>query len=555
VARDRVPTAWWLLVLLVAGAAYVVGLGGLHVPHIGDEAPYLEVTRVTAASGRWLPLRADDPFLVDTKPPLLFWLGIASTDGGRAWTLWRLRLPIVVVTFLTAAVVFAVTRRIAPGRDAPWVAGLCFLAFWSSFQYGRPFLTNLPETLFCFLAFLLPLALPARRDGTLVWVAAGACLALACLVKSFVLVVPVGLALAAWRLVERGGALGPFLRRDAPRILVTVLVALAGFSLWPLLSGDARGVFDRFVLGQNAAKMGGDGGWLAGLVSGPYPVWNVWLGPLRNAGLLALPVVALCVATWRRRRDLTPEARALWIYVLSFLVAYTLPSQRQANYVLPVMPALAVLLGAAWPSIATAWLRLSAAAVAGLAAGGLGFVVLASRSEAVSGIAWGPGGVAVVAATFLLAALVAAGAVPARPTLALLVLGAFLSFGLVMAPFERGRGRFAASDVQRLEGATVWVEGRFRSRWERHRFLLPGADVRGYYAWDAARREELLQSGEILTTSDRPGAAPGDVEVLASRLDLRTRLTGTEVREILVDRRVDALVLEERVVRRRGARR
>ena len=60
-----------LLLLLVAiglaATAYLYGLGGLHIPHTGDEAPYLQITRLTAQSGRLLPLQAAEG-LDNTKP-------------------------------------------------------------------------------------------------------------------------------------------------------------------------------------------------------------------------------------------------------------------------------------------------------------------------------------------------------------------------------------------------------------------------------------------------------------------------------------------------------
>ena len=59
---------WWAALLVVAAFSYLYGLDGQYVPRIGDEMPYAQVTRVTAASGQWLPLKADDPFLENTKP-------------------------------------------------------------------------------------------------------------------------------------------------------------------------------------------------------------------------------------------------------------------------------------------------------------------------------------------------------------------------------------------------------------------------------------------------------------------------------------------------------
>ena len=101
--------ALWLGFLL-AGLAYLYHLDSLHIPNIGDESRYLQIARATAASGALLPLRVDAG-LDATKPPLLFWQGIAATDRGHAWNLWRLRLPLVAYTWLTALLVGLLTVR------------------------------------------------------------------------------------------------------------------------------------------------------------------------------------------------------------------------------------------------------------------------------------------------------------------------------------------------------------------------------------------------------------------------------------------------------------
>jgi 4-amino-4-deoxy-L-arabinose transferase-like glycosyltransferase len=549
------PRAWGPLLLLLAATAYLYGLDGFHIPKIGDEAPYFEITRTTAESGRWLPLRAEDAALVNTKPPLLFWLGIAATEGGRVWSLWRLRLPIVAVTFLVAGVVFLLTRRLArvqgTAAGAPWVATLSFLGFWSTFQYGRPFLTNLPETLFVFSAFALALACPRRLEGWALWVAIGLLGGLACLVKSFALVLPVGFAFAWWRLAGRGWRPGPFLRRDVPRLLISGLIALGAFALWPLLDGDPRAVVDAFVLGENVGKLDKGAGW-RGLVSGPYPVWNVWLGPFRNAGLLALPLLALVVSSIRGRRALPPAEKALWILVLAFLVTYTVPGQRQANYLLPIMPALAVLLGLRWPLLGGRWLLL-ATVPAGVAAGAMLAVAggLAARGI-LPASAWAPWQLAVPALALLLALLLLVRRDLVRGALHPLALLVLLSLGCVAAPFEGPRGRFDDATVAAVRGKVVHVRSHFRSRWERHRFLLPGADVRGYHAWDEGQFRDLVEAGEIVSVNRALGEAVGDsFEVLGERLDVRTRQTDEQIRQLVFGLRLEHLVWREILVRPR----
>ncbi len=126
----------WPAVALFGALVYVFSLDGLYIPHIGDEAPYIEIARLTAESGSWLPLKTGAG-LENTKPPLLYWLGIVATDWGSKWTLLRLRSPILAFTFLTAAVTFWLARKLGYGQEVAWLAALTFLGFYSSFQYGQ----------------------------------------------------------------------------------------------------------------------------------------------------------------------------------------------------------------------------------------------------------------------------------------------------------------------------------------------------------------------------------------------------------------------------------
>ena len=214
---------------MVAVLTYLYSLGGLHIPHIGDEAPYIQIVRLTAESDQWLPLRTP-PGLENTKPPLLFWLGMVVTDWARQWTLFRLRFPITLFTFLTSWLVFLLARRVAEDTEAGYLAALSFLGFASTLQYGRPFLTNIPETLFAFLPFFLFIYFRDRIAswGISFWIGVGLSVGLACLFKSFVLIVPVGLAFTWCSLSERRWDFKAFLQRDAAKLATALLTGLEG---------------------------------------------------------------------------------------------------------------------------------------------------------------------------------------------------------------------------------------------------------------------------------------------------------------------------------------
>ncbi len=539
----------WPATSLLAVFAYFYSLGGLYIPHIGDEAPYIEIVRLTAESGKWLPLTTA-PELENTKPPLLFWLGVVATDWARVWSLFRLRLAIVLVTIVTAGVVFWLARRLSRDIEVAYVSALTFLGFYSTFHYGRPFLTNLPETLFVFLAFVLVLS----RRGLVAWTLSGVLLGIACLFKSFALVAPVGLAFSWYRLSARNYRPVELLRLDGPGIALALVIALATFALWPLLDPDPAAVLQHFVLEENLGKLAGDGYW-TGLLRGPYPIYRIWLGHIGNAGLFALPLFVLAFTSYRGRYSLRAEERALWILVVSFLVVYSFPSQRQENYLIPTVPALAVLLGLRWGSMATSWFRLFA--VPGIVLS-LAFVVF-MRNVSHEGLP-GPGyetwQLAVPVIT--LVSWVGVSVFPRRGRVLFhgLVFASFLSIACSVAPFEGGLGRFEPARARRLRGRTVYVPTEFISRHEKHHFLLPAADIRGYDPFDANRLGHLLESGEIVVIHRPLGVEPqGPFRVLARRFDLSSRHTWDEMRRIVLGGELDLLVRQELVVRRYRQRR
>jgi 4-amino-4-deoxy-L-arabinose transferase-like glycosyltransferase len=521
----------WPPVALFAVFVYLFSVDGLYIPHIGDEAPYIEVVRLTASSGSWLPLRTGAG-LENTKPPLLFWLGIVATDWGREWTLFRIRLPIVGFTFATAILIFWISRKLGYEKETAWLAALTYLGFYSSFQYGRPFLTNSPETFFVFLSFALCLV---YREP---WIAAGIALGLACLFKSFALVAPVGLAL----LWVRG-------RRELFRVGLTVGIALAVFGLWPLLDPDPGAVLRHFVLEENLGKLQGEG-YFRGLFSGPYALQWLWLGHLANAGLFGFPLLFLAFASLRDRKVLTPEERSLWILVLSFLLVYSVPSQRQENYLIPTVPALAILLARRWMSLPRAWFRWFV--VTGIVfTGVLLSVVLGIRGQALPPSSYRSWQLVVPAAVLCLWMVLAFRPKEARFSFHAMVFASLLLIALAVAPFEGPLGRYDPERVASLRGKPVFVPSEFLSRHERHRFLLPGARIEGYDPANVDAASHLLSSGQYVVLYRPPGGGiEGPFRVIARRFDLRSRQSREEMWRILYHRELDLLVRQELVVRR-----
>ena len=527
-----------LLCIVLALAAYFAALGSDHAATNGDELLYAQMTYATAESGHWLPLQTMIERHRNTKPPGLFWQGLVSTDWAQHWSLWNLRWPSVLYTLATALMVFLITRKISSNTSTALLAALVYLAFFGTYRYGRVFLTSAPETFWLFLPFCVLLLQPRDKTG-ICWgavLAFGLMIGAALLYKSFALVLPGAIGLAWWSLHGRGYRLGEWLRADAAKIAIVSFIALATFSLWYWLDPQRQLLLQDFVLKENAGKFDtGGGNYLINLLWGESSVWrNVISYPL-NAGLLAPAVIALFVMTWLRRRDLTNDEKLLWIWLITVFVVFTLPNQRDERYLLPAMPALAVLLALQWSRIPRWILSITLLAVAVIALGmGLGAILLTNDAGLGTLYPWfyWPFIAAVIAFAVLGMArrsLTHQFAVPA-------ILLLYLCYAAFLIPFDGPRGEFDRAAADFARGKTIAAPINFNAREEIYRFMLPEAELPPYHVndYDLARlRSEKTTFIITLPLRDMTVENSRDLRIVGTRLQLIDRFNNKETMDML----------------------
>jgi 4-amino-4-deoxy-L-arabinose transferase-like glycosyltransferase len=524
----------YLLAVALAIFVYFYALDGLHIPRNGDENVYAHITRLTAQSGDWLPLQSNLDHMRNTKPPLLFWQGIVSTGWGEQWDRWHLRYPGVIYTLLTACLVFLLGRKLGGGCSVGAIAALSFLAFFSTYRFGRPYLTNPAEAFWLFLPFFTLLYWRERAfDSRLgVPLLLGIATGIGLLYKSFALLAPVGLALAWWYLHRRRYRLRPFLLQDVGKLMIVAIVALGVFSLWFVLDPDPQAVWREFVLGENAGKFDPHGGsYWARLLWGGSSVWVLLLGYPLNAGLLAFPVLALFLVAWQRRYRMSGDERMLWMWMAVLFVSFALPSQRSARYLIDAMPGVALLLALNWQRIPRA--AFIASLIAGVTVlalfGGLAYR-LQSQIPGLYGIAFW----SVLGATSLFVLLALYEARWMRNLSTVVALSTLLVLAMFLRPFDGAAGRYDAAAQQVTQGKDVWVPCDFRASWEDYRFLLPDAHIHGYHAQPPVPAEELKTRYSLfavqLPLREEPCAG---CEVIGSRLELRGRHNEEEIKAML----------------------
>lgn len=560
---SRFPVHYlWIGLALAVALGYLFGLAGDHIPRNGDELVYAHIARLTAESGHWLPLVSSFDFMRNTKPPLLFWQAMVAGGWGEHWTLLSLRLPSLAYTWGIALMVGLLGWKIVrsdastalaetpnvttvEGRNRHAmvmgaIATLVYLSFFSTYRYGRPYLTSAAETFWLFGVFFAiawsPASLLASR-----WkfpLIAGLAIGIGCLYKSFVMVVPVGFGLALcyqavgarvapWKIFRPG------ILADGFKVAAMCAIGLAVFGLWFIVDPQPGEVWREFVVGENAGKMNSSRGYFKTAFSGSSGILTILTGYFSNA-LFLLPVSVGCTwAAWRSYRQragtgqtISDAEKVMWLWMLALALVFMLPTQRSTRYLIPAMPALAVVIALYWERIGRIWfsLTLLICMIGAMAMGliGYGAVRATQNTWIYSPLYW------LFVATTVLACLVGMFKKDlTRPITALAGFAVLFALAWVTNPFNGELGRFRAETNAMLKGQAVAVPSNFNGHFERYEFIIPGARIVPYFAEqpvDYTDVAALFKTSRYALVQRRVGQAPcQQCRILDERWDLRSR--------------------------------
>ncbi|MCP3867244.1 MAG: phospholipid carrier-dependent glycosyltransferase [Gammaproteobacteria bacterium] len=333
------PVSQRLLVVVLMGVVWFALLGyrDLTGP---DEGRYAEIPREMVASGDWVTPRLNDLKYFE-KPALQYWTTAASftlfgESNGSA------RLWVALVSFLGAIWVMFVGTRLW-GEMAGFYA---FLVLISSLLYvGLGHIITLDMTVGVFLAGGTGSLLLAQSDRTNLprlrnWMLFGwSMLALATLTKGLIGVVLPGGAIvfyslwqrdwAIWRHLHLGKGLLLFLGITAPWF-IAVSIANPEFPEFFFIHEH----FDRYT---STVHKRDQATWYF------LPILLVGMMPWISKGVLAFVKPGF---PWLpSQSNHFDPVRFLWVYVVFMLVFFSLGSSMLAGYILPMFPAIALLVG------------------------------------------------------------------------------------------------------------------------------------------------------------------------------------------------------------------
>jgi len=324
-----------------------------------DEGRYAAIAREMAASGDWVTPRLNGLIYLE-KPPLQYWTTAAAFRAfgehdwvARIWPATTGFLGILLVAF-TGSRVF--------GRSAGILAGL---ALGTSLFY---FVIGHLNTLDMGLCFFLELALcsfllsnhgPASSRAGRNWMAlAWAAMAFAVLSKGLIALLIPGGTLIAYSILTRDTA--PW---RGLRILPGIALLLMLAAPWHILAQLRTPEFaDFYFLHEHLTRF------LTTEHRRVQPWW--YYGPLLLAAAMPWSLIALhaLIAGWKQADRSGPALRLLICWCAFTVAFFSASGSKLPSYILPVLPALAMLVGHFLTQIPTRLLRLHFVAVALLAA-------------------------------------------------------------------------------------------------------------------------------------------------------------------------------------------
>jgi 4-amino-4-deoxy-L-arabinose transferase-like glycosyltransferase len=546
-----------ILILLLGVFTYLYGLDSRFAPKNGDEYPYMHIVRMTADAGNWLPLQSEMEGLKNTKPPLIFWQGLVSTHWANDWSLLNLRWPGVFYTSLTALFLFLAVRRFSGSTKTGLLASLVWLSFFSTYRYGRPFLTDPPEVFWISLPFmaLLYWGRAAFDSKILFPLFAGICLGLALLAKSFAYIVPASFALALYYWRWRQWSISKTLIQDFYKLFIVGILALGVFALWFALDPYPDAIWKEFVLGENAGKFDArSSDYVLDLLSGGDSIWMLLLTTIANAGLLTFVLISTLWQCWRERRFLTIEESLLLLMVIAFFLVFCLPSQRSGRYLLPVMPALAALVALHWDRLPLWGFRialiLQILMLAALSWLGSQLQLSVLMNE-VGSWTYSYGHWLLMGGATL---LVLAGLLKKDLCKTAALTSCFLSYCALtssLSPLEGQLGRYSPAVIAQVQDKDLWIPCDYRAKDEEYRLLLPGSRLHGYLASDAGEIAQLSASYPLVLVQAPLGVKPvvcESCQILGQRMEMRARHSNEEIIEMLKGRIAEHLFVNEFLV-------
>lgn len=325
--------AFWLLLPVVYGLFfYNLNGAGMLGP---DEPRYVSIGRTMAESGDWITPKLWGEFPWFEKPALLYWMVAVGTKLGLPGE-WAPRLPVALLS-LAFLVFFHRRLAIEFGESVALFATTVLATSAGWIAYSQLALTDLPMSVFLAIALLLFMPWWRRGDGSTLWWA-GAAMGASVLAKGLV---PIVLALPVlWFGRERW--------RDLWKPMVAALAVAGPWYAACTLANGWRFI-DVFFLQHHFGRFASPE------LQHVQPYW-FYVPVLLGAVFPWTPVLAF--ARPELRGD--PARFFLWLWLGFGFLFFSASTNKLPGYLLPLLPAAAILIAITLEESDRAWMALAA---------------------------------------------------------------------------------------------------------------------------------------------------------------------------------------------------
>jgi len=329
-----------LTLLFLSLITFFLGLGRQAITD-SDEAFYAEAAREMVEGNDWLTphFNYEDRW---QKPILYYWFSAAAFAGTDA-TEFMARLGSALSGVGLVLLTWSAARRLLADPAAAWLAGAIAATCYGYFAMARAALPDLPLALFITATIWAALRAtdPAERFPTSWAAIAGLAAGLGFLTKGPLgLVIPAIVLMPIWWRERRRVVIRP-----ADVTIAFVLFAISGLP-WYAVMWAVHGTpyLKSFFVADNLERFA------TTRYNDFRAIW--YYVPILIGGLLPWTIYAL-VLPWRivrdlihRRRTLTDVEWRLLIWTLAPLLLFTISVGKQPRYILPVLPPIAMMVGA-----------------------------------------------------------------------------------------------------------------------------------------------------------------------------------------------------------------
>ncbi|MSQ57673.1 MAG: glycosyltransferase family 39 protein [Limnohabitans sp.] len=322
-------------------------LAALRPLALPDEGRYGEIGRWMLISGDWLTPRLNAmPFF--HKPPLLHWLQAISLSIFGIHP-WALRVVPAIHAALMLSMMYAVTLQLSNRQTA--IRAVWMLGTSLTFMIGGQYINHdmLVATLISIAIWCFALSLSTSEKSRSNWGRLGfvAC-ALGMLSKGLIGVVLPGMVIFLWLILSR-----QFKKIIHWPWISGVLMFLIIVLPWFVLSQQKfPNMFDYMFIKQQVSR------YTATDFNNPQKWWFY----LQASMVLMFPWFIFSLASFKPNRfklDMSTDLKSqnlyllCWIWVVAITVFFSISNSKLYGYILPIMPALAVLASMGWESAMT----------------------------------------------------------------------------------------------------------------------------------------------------------------------------------------------------------